>query len=177
MHAKDRMATGHDIAMGLRAAYLSMHRQTNSHLAPFGVTADQFVLLALLSEQDGITQQELVRRASSDPNTIRAMLVLLENRGLVARGQHPTDGRALRVTLTRKGRQAYAKQSAGIKCLQDRLSALFKAEEAETLIMFLDGILEAMTQPERRHQRAPSVTSAATIETVKTEQVLKGEKR
>ena len=64
------------------------------------MTVDQFVILTLLGEQDGITQQELARRASSDPNTIRAMLVLLENRHLVARVQHPTDGRALRITLT-----------------------------------------------------------------------------
>ena len=98
------METGHDIAMGLRAAYLSMHRQTNSHLAPFGLTADQFVILALLTEKDGITQQHLTRLASSDPNTIRAMLVLLEKRALVKRRRHPTDGRALRITITRKGR-------------------------------------------------------------------------
>lgn len=147
------MATGHDIAMGLRAAYLSMHRQTNSDLAPFRMTADQFVLLALLTEQDRITQQELARRASSDPNTIRAMLVLLENRGLVARRRHPTDGRALRVTLTRKGRQAYAKLSAEIKPLQIRLSSLFQAEKAKTLVVFLDRISETMTEMERPCRR------------------------
>jgi len=87
------MAIGHDTAMGLRAAYWSMHRQTNAHLAQRGATADQFELLSLLTEQDGITQRELVRRASSDPNTIRAMLLLLEKRGVVARKRHPTDGR------------------------------------------------------------------------------------
>jgi DNA-binding MarR family transcriptional regulator len=91
------MASGHDIAMGLRAAYWAMHRQTEAGLARGGVTADQFVLLALLAEWDGITQQELVRRAASDANTVRAMLVLLESRGLVARQGHPTDRHA-RVT-------------------------------------------------------------------------------
>lgn len=140
------MKTGHDIAMGLRAAYLSMHRQTNSHLAPFGMTADQFVLLALLSEQDGITQQELARRASSDPNTIRAMLVLLENRGLVKRRQHPADGRALRITITRKGRQAYAKLSAAIRPLQIQLSSPFQAKEINMIIKSLGKVSEAMAE-------------------------------
>jgi hypothetical protein len=42
------MTTGHDIAMGLRAAYSSMHRQTGSHLAPRRMMADQFVVLAYL---------------------------------------------------------------------------------------------------------------------------------
>ncbi|MDP2897807.1 MAG: MarR family transcriptional regulator [bacterium] len=155
------MATGHDIAMGLRAAYWSMHRQTNAHLAERAATADQFVLLSLLVEQDGITQQELVRRASSDPNTIRAMLVLLEKRGLVARGQHPTDGRARRVTLARKGRQTHDKLLAQIKPLQKQLSALFRDEETDTLVGFLGRISKAMAKLEHRRGRRRSRASAA----------------
>jgi DNA-binding MarR family transcriptional regulator len=152
------MATGHDIAMGLRAAYLSMHRQTNSYLAPHKATADQFVLLALLSEQDGITQQQLVRRATSDPNTIRAMLLLLENRGLVTREPHPADGRARNVTLTRTGRCAYAKLSKQVSTLQNQLLDLFRFEEAENLIELLGRISEAMAHSENHHsqQRAES---------------------
>ncbi len=148
------MTTGHDIAMGLRAAYWSMHRRTNARLARHAVTADQFVLLSLLARQDGITQQQLCRRASSDPNTIRAILVLLENGGLIARGQHPTDARARRVTLTRKGRQTHAKLSRVLKPLQDRLRGLFDAEEAKALVQFLGRISEEMTRPERRRRRA-----------------------
>jgi DNA-binding MarR family transcriptional regulator len=170
------MATGHDIAMGLRAAYWSMHRQTNAHLAQRGATADQFVLLSLLSEQDGITQQELVRRASSDANTIRAMLLLLEERGLVARGQHPTDGRARRVTLTRKGRQTHDKLLSQIKPLQKRLSAPFRAEEGDTLVVFLSRISEAMVKLERRRGGPRSKASAARAK-VRTGRLMKGEKR
>ena len=157
------MVTGHDIAMGLRAAYLSMHRQTNAHLARRGMTADQFVLIALLAEQDGITQQQLVRQACSDPNTVRAMLVLLENRGLVIRKQHPTDGRSRRVTLTCRGRQAYNRLLKEIKPLQYRLSALFRARESETLVVFLNRISEAMAQPEHRRGRSRSAASDAAV--------------
>lgn len=155
------MTTGHDIAMGLRAAYGSMHRQTNARLARHAVTADQFVLLSLLAQQDGITQQQLCRRASSDPNTIRAILVLLENNGLVVRGPHPTDARARHVTLTRKGRQTYAKLSRELKPLQDRLLGLYRAEEAKTLVAFLGRISQAMVQLERpgRPRCAPSAAA------------------
>jgi DNA-binding MarR family transcriptional regulator len=155
------MATGHDIAMSLRAAYRSMHRQTNAHLARCGATADQFVLLSLLVEQDGMTQQELVRKASSDPNTVRAMLLLLEKRGVVARGRHPTDGRARRITLTRNGRQTYGKLLAEIRPLQERLLALFRAEEAETLVVFLGRISKAMAKLERRRGGQRSTASPA----------------
>jgi DNA-binding MarR family transcriptional regulator len=139
------MASGHDVAMGLRAAYWAMHRRTEACLARRGVTADQFVLLALLAEGDGITQQELVRRDSSDANTVRAMLMLLESRGLVARGQHPTDGRARHVTLTRKGRQAYERLWAESESLRSRLLAAFGPEEADTLVEFLARLSQAVT--------------------------------
>jgi DNA-binding MarR family transcriptional regulator len=90
--------------MSLRAAYLALHRQTGALLVRSGVTADQFVVLVALSDADALTQRELVSRTSSDPNTIRAILVLLERRQLINRRPHPTDGRARSVSLTRKGR-------------------------------------------------------------------------
>src|ERR1700757_2522081 len=103
------MTSGREVARALRAAYLALHRQTNDCFAKDGVTADQFVLLAALAEADAVTQQELVRRASSDAHTLRAMLLLLEGRGLVTRSPHPSDGRARCVTLTVKGRQVFKK--------------------------------------------------------------------
>src|SRR4051794_5251569 len=101
------MTSGRDIARALRAAYLALHRQTNACFVADGVTADQFVVLSALADADGVTQQDLVRRVNSDPNTVRAILVLLEGRGLVIRGPHPADGRARCVTLTAKGRQSF----------------------------------------------------------------------
>lgn len=167
------MASGHEVAMGLRAAYWAMHRRTDACLAKRGVTADQFVLLALLAEQDGITQQELVRRASSDANTVRAMLMLLEGRGFVTRQRHPTDRRARSVTLTRKGRQAYERLWTNSEPLRERLLAIFQPEEADTLIEFLNRISKAMAQAAAdrgsRHRLSAS--------TARAPQLLKGERR
>jgi DNA-binding MarR family transcriptional regulator len=136
---------GHDIPMGLRAAYLTMHRQTSAVLALHEVTADQFVLLSLLSERDGITQQDLVRRASSDANTVRAMLVRLEERGLVGRSPHRTDGRARSVTLTAEGRRTFAKLWRESERVRQRLLKAFRPEEAATLVEFLARVCRAMT--------------------------------
>jgi DNA-binding MarR family transcriptional regulator len=157
------MATGHHIAMSLRAAYGLMHRQTNAHLARCGVTADQFVLLVLLAEEDGITQQELVRRASSDANTVRAMLVLLEDRGLVARGPHPTDRRALSVILTHQGRKILDELWTESEPVREHLLAPLTPTEADLLVDYLTRISEALT-PE--NGCAPAVQS---------ERVLKGD--
>lgn len=136
------MTTGHDIAMALRRAYLTFHRQADAHFAGRGVTADQFVILASLAEGDAVTQQELVRRVSSDPNTVRAMLLLLEGRGFVARRRHPTDGRARSVVLTPKGRRVYEKLREGSEPLRAQLLAAFGADEAAALLDYLGRVVD-----------------------------------
>ena len=96
-----------ELPIVLRAAYLAMHRQTDAQVAEFGITADQFVLLATLSRGDALTQRELARRMPSDPSTVRAMLVLLEKQGLIERETHPSDSRARTVALTPAGKRKF----------------------------------------------------------------------
>jgi DNA-binding MarR family transcriptional regulator len=146
------MGMGHDIPMGLRAAYLAMHRQTDAALARHRVTADQFVLLNLLSEQDGITQQDLVRRAFSDANTVRAMLVRLEERGLVGRSPHRTDGRAYSVTLTAKGRRTYDRLRRDSESVRAKMTTVLRPKEADLLVELLSRVVGAMA-PGRRGTR------------------------
>lgn len=138
---------GHDLAMGLRMAYWAMHRRTDESLAKRRVTANQFVLLALLMEEDGIMQQDLVLRASSDPSTVRAMLVLLEKKGLVKRSQHARDGRALSVTLTQKGRSAYKQMWTFTQSVRRRLLVVLNPRETIFLVELLDRIANAMISP------------------------------
>ena len=144
------MTTGRDIARGLRQAYMLMHRQTQLLLSGDGFASVQYVLLALLKIEDGITQQELTRRASSDPNTVRATLLLLERDGMVVRRLHKTDRRARQILLTDKGRQTYSTLSAALKPLQDALLSPFNAKAAETLVDNLNHIVEAMRQRGQR---------------------------
>jgi DNA-binding MarR family transcriptional regulator len=146
------------VARALRAAYLALHRETNGCLAADGVTADQFVLLSALADADGVTQQELVRRTGSDPNTIRAMLVLLEGRGLVAREPHPADGRARCVRLTAAGRQLFRRLWARSDPLRARLLTAFRPDEVSTLVALLHRVAAAMAADDER--RIPTTQGA-----------------
>jgi DNA-binding MarR family transcriptional regulator len=143
-------AAGREVARALRAAYLALHRETNACLAADGVTADQFVLLSALADADGVTQQELVRRTSSDPNTVRAMLVLLEGRGLVARERHPADGRARLVTLTADGRRLFRGLWAKSDPLRTRLRTGFRPDEMAALVTLLHRVADAMAAGDDR---------------------------
>jgi DNA-binding MarR family transcriptional regulator len=143
------MTSGHEIARALRAAYLALHRRTNACFADDGVTADQFVVLSALADADGVTQQELVQRVGSDPNTVRAMLLLLEGRGLVAREPHPADGRARRVTLTPKGQQVFRKLWVKSEPLRARLLSAFRPDEVTALAGLLRRVADVLPPPAR----------------------------
>jgi len=140
------MSTGSEIPIALRAAYLSLHRSSEARFAEFGVTADQFVLLATLARKGhALTQRELARRISSDPSTVRAMLVLLEDRGLVERCTHPTDARARSVALTAKGMRAYRRLWAAGEPIRSQMLDALAPGEAKTLVRLLTKIADALT--------------------------------
>jgi DNA-binding MarR family transcriptional regulator len=139
------MTNGCDIAIALRAAYLALHRRSEARFAPHRVTADQFVLLATLARGGhALTQRELARRMSSDPSTIRAMLVLLERRGLVGRGAHPSDARARTVALTAKGERAYRRLWTAGEPIRARMLGALQPSETETLVRLLTRVAEAL---------------------------------
>ena len=138
------MTQARELPRLLRAAYFAMHRVSESHFSKQGLTADQFVLLACLAEQNGVMQQDLVRRAASDPSTIRAMLVLLEGRGLVVRERHPADGRARRVSLSTKGQRLYERLWTTSGPIRTQLLAGFSTDEADSLLKFLRRLIENM---------------------------------
>jgi DNA-binding MarR family transcriptional regulator len=141
------------LGMRLRRAYLSMHRTFNAHFMQHSATADQFVILTLLAEGDGVTQQELVRTACSDPNTITVMLRLLEKRGLVRRTSHDQDGRARCVYITAKGRTLQRKLDSGAEVFHALLRSAVPAGNGKTLLEDLRRIAESMQPPPPRSRR------------------------
>ncbi|KAA0024354.1 winged helix-turn-helix transcriptional regulator [Antrihabitans cavernicola] len=76
-------------------------------LAPVGLTHVQFVLLAALTWQSGkgavITQRELADHAATDPMMTSQVLRTLQEKKLVERAAHPTDGRAKAIRPTEAG--------------------------------------------------------------------------
>jgi DNA-binding MarR family transcriptional regulator len=135
---------GHELAMALRDAYLALHRRTDALMAKSGITADQFVVLSALTEGDAVTQRELVARTSSDPNTLRAMLVLLERQQLIERRPHPTDGRARGVSLTPKGRRLFRNLWKQSDSLRGRLVAALAPDDATLTVAQLRRLAAVM---------------------------------
>ena len=132
------------LPLELRAAYLALHRCSDMQFAKLGVTADQFVLLATLARGHALTQRELAARMPSDPSTVRAMLVLLEERGLVSRNTHPTDGRARMVALTESGRRKFRQVFKAGQAIRNQMVNSLSAAEARSLVILLRRVSKSL---------------------------------
>lgn len=154
------MNTKDELPLALRAAYHALHRRSDTRFAEHGVTADQFVLLATLARGDALTQRELATRMPSDPSTVRAMLVLLEKSGYVLRDNHPSDGRARTVALTKKGTAKFQEVWKAGQSIRDQMVNSISASESKTLVVLLRKVAESLadfsrvmtvTPPENRN--------------------------
>jgi DNA-binding MarR family transcriptional regulator len=142
--SREKEMDNSELPMALRAAYLAMHRQSDARFARYGVTADQFVLLATLSRGDALTQRELAQRMSSDPSTVRAMLVLLEKQGLVEREVHPSDSRARNVALTTAGKRKFRQLWKAGESIRQKMFDAVEPDNAAELVRLLKQLAETL---------------------------------
>ncbi|GAO40933.1 putative MarR family transcriptional regulator [Sphingomonas changbaiensis NBRC 104936] len=74
----------------------------------FGLRVPEWRLIAVLAEQDGVTQQALVARTEMDKMTVSRAAQALVTRGLVTRVPHGSDKRSHALALSDDGRALYA---------------------------------------------------------------------
>lgn len=79
-------------------------RYWKDHVAPFGVTGVQAMVLNFLLDEDAVSSVELGNRAALDSATLTGVLDRLEGTGLVLRRTNQGDRRAISVCLTETGR-------------------------------------------------------------------------
>ena len=73
----------------------------------FGLTIPQCRLIAVLAEEGGVTQGQIVTRTFMDKVTVSRAAQGLASRRLVHRSEHHADGRSHVLTLTPEGRRLY----------------------------------------------------------------------
>jgi DNA-binding MarR family transcriptional regulator len=99
----------------------------------YDVTPEQWAVLNRLWEQDGLSQVDLAERTFKDkPGTTR-ILNLLEKKRIVMRRPDKSDGRVLRVFLTKAGKDLKDKL---IPCAEEVLAKSGKNLTKEELAQF-----------------------------------------
>ena len=88
-------------------------------LARYGVTTTEYMALSELRIRDGLSSAELARIAFVTPQAMNLVVRDLDDRGLIRRSPDPAQRRALRTSLTRKGRTVLARCDRALDGIED----------------------------------------------------------
>ncbi|HXQ33830.1 MAG TPA: MarR family transcriptional regulator [Anaerolineales bacterium] len=99
----------------------------------YDVTPEQWAVLNRLWEQDGLSQVDLAERTFKDKPSTTRILNLLEKKLIVVRRPDESDGRILRVFLTKTGKDLKDKL---IPCAEEVLAKSGKNLTREELAQF-----------------------------------------
>ena len=132
----------------LRRSWYGLNQAFRRSISHAGATPDQFTVLRTLSEGDpaGLTQSELTRMMSSDPNTVASLLERLEKSGWIERKPHETDRRANRILLLPAGGEKLDELRIIAKNLQANLLGALPEAKREPFLEELAQVADACHQ-------------------------------
>jgi DNA-binding MarR family transcriptional regulator len=88
-----------------------LRRAWEMELAQVGLTVPQALVLTIVAgSPEPITPMKLSKLLHREPHTISALLTRMEAQGLVKKERNLERGNWVRVTLTKKGKEAYERQ-------------------------------------------------------------------
>ncbi|MBM7583622.1 DNA-binding MarR family transcriptional regulator [Bacillus pakistanensis] len=94
-----------NIGVFIHAVDLEITSYVNNQLAPFRLTSEQNLIMALLWEREGMTQNEMATKLNKDKAGVTRMLSTLEKKGYIRREICSSDRRSVEVYLTEDGRK------------------------------------------------------------------------
>ncbi len=103
----------------------------------FGLTIPEWRLVAVIAEQDGITQGSICTRTGMDKVTVSRAAIALSARGLVSRAPSTTDRRSHELALTGEGRALYAQVAPKALELEEQIFGGLEAEELRAFMATL----------------------------------------
>jgi DNA-binding MarR family transcriptional regulator len=126
--------TADELARTLREAIQRLNRRVRQTRAVGDLTSSQLSALTSLQLAGALTPRELADVERVQPPTMTKIVGKLEERGLVARTPHPTDGRQVILAPTEQGRAMYAQfEKVRNEWLAVQLDAL-SAEDRDVLV-------------------------------------------
>jgi DNA-binding MarR family transcriptional regulator len=134
-HGWDDAADGMAAVTSVMRAQAIMLARTEAVLRPLGLSFARYELLTLLSftRRGALPMAKASTLLQVHPTSITNAVSRLEKAGLVRRGQHPSDGRAVLIHITEPGRVLVAEATKHINAAvftqpglpADQLKALF----------------------------------------------------
>jgi DNA-binding MarR family transcriptional regulator len=111
----------------------------------FDITPDQWSILSRLSEQDGISQNELGGRIAKDKTNIARMIEVMERKGLVRRSPDEEDRRQQKLYLTSLGSSTYQQLIPIAEEVLHRATEGINAAEVSRMIAILNRVYDNLS--------------------------------
>jgi DNA-binding MarR family transcriptional regulator len=128
----------------LRRAFLSICRCGDVVFSPYRLTTEQYALIRAVQREPGIRQTEITDKIFAEPNTVTAMVTLLEKRGILRRKSSPSDKRVRQLFLTAHGQAVMYRLATDWKPMRDLLRNCFAGEDGERALEILDEVARRM---------------------------------
>jgi DNA-binding MarR family transcriptional regulator len=112
----------------------------------FAITAEQWVIMRHLWEEEGISQREIGEKAAKDKPNITRMLDALEKKRLIFRQPDPRDRRKFCVYLTKEGKQLHERLLPLAQTLRERITRSLSQPEIDRIKETLGKINQNISQ-------------------------------
>lgn len=93
------------ISIKIHKTDLFLTNSIKTKLEPYNLAPEQNLIMMLLWEKDGLTQNQLVEMLDKDKTNIARMASNLEKKGFVKRCACPNDRRSVKLYLTENGKK------------------------------------------------------------------------
>lgn len=119
----------------------TMITKIDAELAPFDVSAAQWLVVLLVGEKTVSSASGLCDKLAYDPGAMTRLLDRLERKGIVRRVRTPEDRRTLQLELTDSGKALYPKIIGAIANVNNSLLRGFSRDEVRQLEGYLRRML------------------------------------
>jgi len=134
-----------DLASSLRPALLRLTRLVRNQRVDTSITLTQLSAMGALLKHGPMSAGELAAAEQVQPPSMTKVLANLEERGLVVREAHPTDGRQVILDITDAGRTLLTEERRSRDAWLSRRLGVLDAEELallERVVPVLDKLAE-----------------------------------
>lgn len=116
-----------------------------AEMANGDLTPRQFAVLLSVSQNEGLSQTDLVDRTGIDRSTLADIVRRMLKKGLLQRRRTREDARAYAVRLTEDGRQVLRQTQPFSRRVDDRILAALPTQSRERFIEDLKNIVKALS--------------------------------
>ncbi len=108
-------------------------------------------ILDLLSEGEGLSQQEIALQMDIRPQSVSEAITSMEARGYVIRKPDPEDKRVARILITDEGKEHRQQMKAERRTFANQFFQILSEEEKETLAGLLSKLLQGQPENKKHH--------------------------